>query len=451
MQAKTLMAALTLVFMTGSLMAKTDPSQIARLGKDLTPVGAEKAGNPDGSIPAWDGGLTKVPAGFDAAKGYADPYVGEKPLSIITAENAARYQDKLSPGQLAMFKKYPATFKMNIYPTHRSAAMPEAQYGNISKYAGSAELVADGSGISGAGESTVPFPFPTRGEEVLWNHALRWSGGSFTRDYSWYVVSPSAKSFRVAVTDKWVAERLGYLDQKRPSISLDFIAYYRLPATLQGTTYLIWDTMDQSKETRHSWIYNAGQRRVRRVPDLCCDFTADGTEGLRLADQYDGWNGTTERYDWKLVGKQEMYIPYDSYKLTDKSLKPGEVLTPGHVNPNLIRYELHRVWVVEGKLKPNARHLYYRRVMYFDEDTFQLAAADLYDAHNQLWRTQEVYAMQHYDAKVPGYSGMSFNDLNSGTYMLDDATFEEKRSEVFGQKFRLVDFQPDALRRMGGN
>jgi hypothetical protein len=264
-------------------------------------------------------------------------------------------------------------------------------------------------------------------------------------------VSPSGRNFRVAATDKWVAERLGYLDQKRPGISLDFIAYYRLPATLQGTTYMIWDTMDPGKETRHSWIYNSGQRRVRRVPDLCCDFTADGTEGLRLADQYDGWNGTTGRYDWKLAGKREMYIPYDNYKLTDKSLKPDEVLTPGHVNPKLIRYELHRVWVVEGKLKPDARHLYSRRVMYFDEDTFQLAAADLYDAHDQLWRTQEVYAMQYYDAKVPGYSGMSFNDLNSGTYMLDAATFEEKRPEVFGQKFRLVDFQPGALRRMGGN
>ncbi len=451
MQAKTLMAALALVFVTGAVMARATPGQVARLGKDLTPVGAPMAGSADGLIPAWTGGLTKVPAGFNAAKGYVDPYAGEKPLFTITADNVAQYRDKLSPGQLAMFKKYPKTFTMHIYPSHRSAAMPDAQYTNIKKYAGSAELAPGGDGVTGAGESTVPFPFPTKGEEVLWNHVMRWTGGSFTRDYSWYVVQPSGKDFRVAVTDKWAAERLGYLDQKRPNINIDFIAYYREPATLQGTIYLIWDTLDQSKEPRHSWLYNAGQRRVRRVPDLCCDYTADGTEGLRLTDQYDGWNGTTERYDWKLLGKKEMYIPYDNYKLTDKSLKPGDVLTPGHVNPDLIRYELHRVWVVEGKLKPNARHLYYRRVMYFDEDTFQLAAADIYDAHNQLWRTQETYAMQYYDAKVPGYAGISFNDLNSGAYILDDVTFEEKRPEVFGNKFRLIDFQPDALRRMGGN
>lgn len=450
MQAKTLMTALALVFMSGALMAKATPGQIAKLGKDLTPTGAMKAGNADGTIPAWAGGLTKVPAGFNPAKGYVDPYAGEKPLFTITADNVAQYQDRLSPGQLAMFKKYPKTFRMHIYPSHRSAAMPEAQYANIAKYAGTAELVSAG-GVAGAGESTVPFPFPAKGEEVLWNHAMRWRGGSFTRDYSWYVVSPSGNSFRVAATDKWASERLGYVDQIRPGISVDFIAYYREPATLQGTIYLIWDTYDQTKAERHSWMYNAGQRRVRRVPDLCCDYTADGTDGLRLSDQYDGWNGPTGRYDWKLEGKKAMYIAYDDYKLTDKSLKADEVLTPDHVNPDDIRYELHRVWVVEGKLKAGARHLYARRVMYFDEDTFQLAAADLYDAHNQLWRIQETYAMQYYDAKVPGYAGMSFNDLNSGTYMLDDATFGEKPPQEFGKKFRLIDFQPDALRRMGGN
>ena len=39
-------------------------AQIARLGQDLTPMGAEQAGNADGSIPAWTGGLTSAPDGI---------------------------------------------------------------------------------------------------------------------------------------------------------------------------------------------------------------------------------------------------------------------------------------------------------------------------------------------------------------------------------------------------
>ena len=93
--------------------------------------------------------------------------------------------------------------------------------------------------------------------------------------------------------------------------------------------------------------------------------------------------------------------------------KAADVLKPLHVNPDLVRHELHRVWVVEGTLKEGKRHVFSKRVMYFDEDTFQLAAADLYDARGQLWRYQETYAMQYYDANVPWYSGISFFDLNS--------------------------------------
>ena len=44
--------------------AKVPESELARLGQDLTPSGAEKAGNADGTIPAWTGGLTEAPAGF---------------------------------------------------------------------------------------------------------------------------------------------------------------------------------------------------------------------------------------------------------------------------------------------------------------------------------------------------------------------------------------------------
>jgi len=428
--------------------AAATAQELDRLGHDATPVGAEKAGNKDGSIPAWDGGLVKAPAGFDSKKGYADPFAGEKPLFTITGQNAAQYAERLSPGQVAMLKKYP-TLKLNVYPGHRTAALPQAVYDDVKKFAGAAVLTSGGNGVAKSGTSSVPFPFPKAGEELLWNHNFRWRGGSVERDSSWYVVQPSGASFRVATTDRFVFENAGYLDTKRDNMNFVWSGYYRAPATLEGTILLVWDTIDQGKEARSGWLYNAGQRRVRRVPDLCCDYSSDGTEGLRFTDQYDAWNGTTERYTWKLVGKREMYIPYNAYKLTDKALKPADVLKPNHVNPELTRYELHRVWVVEGTLKEGKRHVIAKRTMYFDEDTYQVAAADLYDSRGQLWRYQETFAMQYYDAGVPFYSGIGFYDLNSGAYTLAFASFEDKGAPVFGVRGKLADFQPDALRRMG--
>jgi len=439
--------ALALAWAPGAF-AKATAQEVERLGKDLTPTGAEKAGNKDGTIPAWNGGLTKAPAGFDAKKGYADPYASEKPVLTITGRNAAQHADKLSPGQLAMLKKYP-DYKMNVYPTHRSAALPQAVYDDIRKYAASAELTPDGNGVDKSGTSSLPFPLPKAGEELLWDHSFRWRGGSVQRDSSWYNVQPSGGYFRVATSDRFVFENAGYLDTKRDNMNFVWMGYYRAPATLEGTILLVWDTIDQAKEARSGWLYNSGLRRVRRVPELCCDYSADGTEGLRYTDQYDGWNGTTDRYTWKLVGKKEMYIPYNDYKLTDKSLKASDVLKPGHLNPDLLRYELHRVWVVEGTLKEGKRHVFAKRTMYFDEDTMQLAVADLYDSRGQLWRLQETYEMQYYDATVPWYSGISYYDLNSGAYQLAFASFEEKNPPVFGARGKLADFQPDALRRMG--
>ena len=142
---------------------------------------------------------------------------------------------------------------------------------------------------------------------------------------------------------------------------------------------------------------------------MCCDFTADGIDGLRVTDQYDGWNGTTERYDWKLLGKREMYVPYNAYKLTDKSLKAADVLHKNHVNPELMRYELHRVWAVEGTLKAGARHVFAKRTLFVDEDTWQVAVQDLYDSRGNLWRYQDGPTIQYYDVQVPWYAAYTYS------------------------------------------
>src|SRR5512135_2794378 len=110
--------------LAGIAPAQVAPEQLARLNSDLTPVGAERAGNADGSIPAWTGGLAKTPP-VDRKVGYVDPFAADTPLYTITAKNAEQYKDLLSNGHLALLKRDAKTFKMDVYPTRRSAAYPE--------------------------------------------------------------------------------------------------------------------------------------------------------------------------------------------------------------------------------------------------------------------------------------------------------------------------------------
>ena len=98
-----------------------------RLGNDLTPLGAEKAGNAAGTIPAWEGGITTPPAGYQKGMHHPDPYSGDGVLFTINASNVNRYMDQLSIGHQALLKAYD-TYKMPIYPTRRSASNPQRVY-----------------------------------------------------------------------------------------------------------------------------------------------------------------------------------------------------------------------------------------------------------------------------------------------------------------------------------
>src|SRR5690606_19790927 len=99
------------------LLAQVSAEQAARLGRDLTPMGAEMAGNAAGSIPAWSGGLAKDSAAFDPQAGYKDPYAADQPLYSVSHANAAQYREQLSPGQLAMLQRYADSWKLKVYPS----------------------------------------------------------------------------------------------------------------------------------------------------------------------------------------------------------------------------------------------------------------------------------------------------------------------------------------------
>ena len=106
----TLALGLSLGLGSNLALAKITAEEAATLGGDtLTPVGAERAGNADGSIPPWTGGLTEFPAGYVEGERLVDPFADEEPLFTITAENVDQYADKLTPGQIAMFKRYLGT------------------------------------------------------------------------------------------------------------------------------------------------------------------------------------------------------------------------------------------------------------------------------------------------------------------------------------------------------
>ena len=427
----------------GPAWAKATQAEADRLGVDLTPVGAEKAGNKDGTIPAWDGGLTAPPAGFKPGAGYVDPFAAEKPLFTITKANAEQYKDKLTAGELALLNKY-ANFKMPVYPTHRTAAYPKAITDKVKEQATKVEL--QGFGLANVGGTTVPFPLPKSGIEVVWNHNVRYLGGGLFRTVAAFPVRANGSTFEIKQDELRVFSQ--NMDAPEPNRLLYFRAALLSPATLSGTVTLVHEPLDQVKEKRSAWIYNAGQRRVRRAPDLAYDAITDGTEGMRTTDQYDAYNGAPDRYDYKLLGKKEIYIPYNAYKLADKTVKYAQIIQTGTINADMVRYELHRVWVVDATLKPDEKHVFGRRTFYVDEDSWSVVWEDAYDSRGSLWRVGMHPLMQFYDSGLAWYSANVWHDLSNGGYFAASLMNEEAMWK-FNIKGKLADFQPDALRRAG--
>lgn len=435
-------------FITVNSHAGISADQIARLGNDLTPLGGEKAGNADGTIPAWDGGLTQAPAGYQAGKHYVDPYASDAIEFTITAANMDKYADKLTEGHKALLKSY-SDYKMNIYPTHRSAAAPQRIYDATRQYAATATLTQDGNGVEGT-VNGIPFPIPANGLEVIWNHLLRWRGSFIERHLAQAAPTRSGDYTLVQFKDQisMLYSQENMTVDKLNNLILYFKQEVQAPARLAGGITLVHETLNQNKENRNAWLYNPGQRRVRRAPNVAFDNPGTASDGMRTNDQFDMYNGSPERYDWKLVGKKEMYVPYNNYKLQDPSLKYSDILKPLHINQDYPRYELHRVWIVEATLKPGARHLYKRRTFYIDEDSWQALVVDQYDNRDQLWRVSEGFAMEYYNVPCLWTSLEVHTDLQAGRY-LAIGLVNESEPYNFDVTFTDADFTPAALRREG--
>jgi hypothetical protein len=426
----------------------------ARLGADLTPLGGEKAGNADGSIPAWTGGLTTPPAGYRPGEHHTDPFAGEQPLFTITAANAAQYADRLTAGQQALLKAYP-TYKLPVYRSHRTATSPQRIYDATKRYAATAALTEGGNGITGCVVG-IPFTQPENGLQVIWNHLVRYRGvaaqrfigqAAPQRDGSYNLVQFDDEFLFNYCRDDIPEEQLAQ-ELADHNVLIYFKQAVTAPARLAGTILLVHETMDQVKEKRRAWVYNAGQRRVRLAPSVEYDNPGTAADGMRTSDQFDMFNGATDRYEWKLVGKREMYVPYNSYRLHSNQTKVADILRPLHINQDLTRYELHRVWVVEATLKAGTNHVYSRRTFYLDEDSWQVLAVDQYDGRGQLWRVSEAHCVNYYDAQIFWSTLEVHTDLLAGRYLAIGLDNENKMYD-YSLKRTPQDYTPAKLRQEG--
>jgi hypothetical protein len=436
------------LFMAFPGFAAIPADQADRLGKDLTPMGGEKAGNADGTIPAWDGGITTPPTGYQKGMHHPDPYAADKVLFTVTADNMAQYAAKLTVGQQAMLKAYPS-YKMNVYPTHRSASAPQRIYDATKAVAVTAKLAEGGNGVNGA-VNGIPFPVPQNGLEAIWNHILRWRGNAFDRNFGLAPMTRNGSYTMVEFNEKgdFRYSQEGMTEEKLENVIAMFKQEIFAPARVAGRILLVHETLDQNKENRRAWLYNPGQRRVRRAPNVAFDNPKEGGDGLTTSDTVDMYNGSPERYDWTLVGKKEIYVPYNSYLLSSDKLKYKDILTPLHLNPDYLRYELHRVWVVEANLKEGMRHIYKKRTFYIDEDSWQIVAMDQYDSRDQLWRVSEGHCINYYEVPTFWSTVEVHYDLQSGRYIAINLHNEHPEYN-FDVTFDTTEFTPADLRRSG--
>lgn len=427
-------------------MAKASMQEVSKLGAELTPMGAQVSGNAQGSIPSYQGGLPQD----KQAKFLEDIYAQEKPLFTISGENLAQYKDKLSDGQIAMFDKYPDSYRMPVYATHRTANFPQHIYDTAKKNAASTELSAGGNGLLNFSDA-VPFAIPKNGLEAVWNHIARFRGGSVEVNTAQIAIEANGSFTPVKIRGQLTSPNYlvdPYSEEKDNNILFYYTQYVKAPARFTGNIFLVQETIDQVKQARKAWVYNAGQRRVRRAPQIAYDAPTTTGSGLRTSDQVDMYNGAPNKYNWKLVGKQEMYIPYNAYKMVDANVPYEDMVKPNHVNQDFTRYELHRVWKVEGTLKEGERHIYAKRTFYIDEDSWQVSVADHYDNRGKLWRVSEGHPLQFVGVNTPWYVGTTNYDLFSNKYVVD-LFGRETNPFVFGTQVKRKSFTASAIRRMG--
>jgi len=423
------------------------PDSVPDTGDRWTPVGAVRAGNRDGSIPPWSGGLTEdaIPGDYEPGKRITNPYANESAKFTITQANYKKYADVLTAGHRSLFAKHP-NYRMKVYPTHRSAAFPEAIYKSTLANQKRARL-EDPDSLVGA-QLGFPFRQPKNGVEVMWNHRLR-----FRSNDIWSRTDEAVVTADGGYTAKPRIEEVlfGYGNiNKPPNVEENIIAYYLAYLEIDGRSdglVLAHETMNKRRGERRIWVGVPGLARLFRLPPVGYDNPRPGTENLMFVDQLDMYNGSFDRYVWRLVGRQEMLVPYNAYKLLNPDTRYSNLLKAKFPDPEQMRYERHRVWIIEATERGNARHEFGKRVFYVDEDSWSILMVDNYDRDGNLWRFQEGHAVQYYDLQLTYTAPVFIYDLKDDRYLATRLTNEAPGIFYNTNRYKVRDFAPAAARR----
>lgn len=431
-----------------SALAGVPASQAARLGNDLTPTGAERAG--DGDVPAWSGGLSSVPGNvtYTAGQQLPDPFSSDSVKFTVTPGNMAQHSALLTTGYQALLSTYPS-YKMNVYQSRRTCAYPEAVDAATRNNAEVGSLVGGGNGVGGA-INGFPFPIPNNALEIVWNHTLRYRDFKITRQTANAAVT-RAGDYDLIISQqdvilRWSDPRMTKAEEL-DNISIYFIANTVAPARAAGSVILVHETLDRSIDPRKAWQYSPGTRRVRRAPNISYDNPGTNSDGLSTSDSFDGYNGAPDRYDWTVVGKSTKLVAENSYASINAPYT--DLIQPLHLNQDLIRYEARRVWTIEANLKPGTRHVYGRRVMHMNEDSWTLMSAENYDGRGELWRVQEEHGIQRYHVPLCNKAAEIVYDLQAGRYLALTMENEEGPTNYTADELDGDHFTPAAIRQMG--
>jgi hypothetical protein len=360
----------------------------------------------------------------------------------------AQYKALLTPGYQRLLERNP-DYYLRVLPTHRSAAAPQRIYDATRYNATNAGLIAGGNGIEGTAAG-IPFPIPQSGQEVIWNHITRYRGEQ-TRMTTNHAAVLKGGDYVLVKRERdimFIYGREGVTPADLDNTLFFYKYVVTAPSKLAGSALVVQETLDQVLAIRKAWRFNRGERRVRRLPMLAYDAMQPDTNGMATSDVVDAYNGAPDRYEWTLVGKQEMLMPYNSYAVHQKGIPYEKILQPKHVNPELLRHELHRVWVVDAKLRKGFSHPYGARRFYLDEDSWQILAVDLYDKNGELVGLQEAHPISYYEIPMFLSTLETIYDFKGERYFVDGLDNNEPMYD-FNVQLKKSDFTAAALRREG--
>jgi hypothetical protein len=407
--------------------------------------GGIETGTIDGNVPAFEeSNKTYKRKVTGSENGSADYYLlsQEAPLFFINRDNFKKYTSYLSPGLRSLINKYPS-LNLPVYKTYRSLDYPSSIKSLIKNKSKIKKNIKIESNVF------VPFKYPKTGSEVILNHLSRYRGGSEEKKTHSFVVNAKGSFSKVGIWSKRVSST--YMKGGNEKIAFYVIAKYFEPPALIGDIFLVHEPFVNTDLRRKAWIYSSAQRRVRRAPDAAYDATGRGSQGLITADQIDGFNGSLDRYNWKLIGKKTLLVPYNFYLLHDKNIRYTNIFGKNCVEEKFLRFEFHRVWVVEARLKKDSRHIYGKRVFYVDEDSWSILSEDSYSVRGDLWRVSVHGLLQVMPENFPWYRAHIHFDLSNKSCFVSGLDNELKNRPVFGFNSKLKSFTPNAMRRFSTN